>query len=121
MITIGKLLTGACLLTFMSCQKQQNDGYGNILITLKHDGNIVYPAVIYIKSDGTTGNQLEYDDMQVGDPYGQTYFSGLKPGTYFLRASGYDGKTHSFVSGQDTVNIGLQVRTNEKAITVALN
>lgn len=115
-----KILAGCYLFALASCQKQNISDFGNILATVKHDGNIVYPAVLYIRYGTSPAGPSDYDYMQVGDPYGQAYFRNLAAGTYSLSASGIDGRTHSIVSGMAVLCIGSQVRTNIKSITVEL-
>jgi len=99
------------LLSSLACQKQHIDGYAELIVSAKHNGQSVPGATIYL-----TYTAFTY--MQKTDVTGLAHFDDLPPGAYFIVATG--SEAHKMIKGQVTVILRKRYRQNVVNVEIAL-
>ncbi|MBL7765683.1 MAG: hypothetical protein JNJ58_06300 [Chitinophagaceae bacterium] len=94
-------------LSITSCKKKPSGGLGgnaNLKISVFHHSLEIDSATVYIKFNATdkpTDNQYDLQQVLQKDLAGDSYaiFEGLKPGDYYVYATGWDPSIFSNVNG----------------------
>lgn len=116
-------LSAVFIMLFSACEKD-TDGNGNILVTVKYNGQAVSQASIYLKrgNDTTTTIPPAIFDKQIGaDAVGQAYFENLTPDTYTIFAKGYSQQKSGTVTGKTTTTVVKRFRQNQNDVTINTN
>jgi hypothetical protein len=109
-----------CLFLLSACRKQQADGYADLHVYT--DPNGISNTMVYLRyGTGLPDTLSAYTYQQTADVTGQAYFENLRPGNYFILATGFDEATHKIVKGQATVELRERFRQNVVAVSIALN
>lgn len=107
---------------FSACEKSEDAGNGNILVTVQYQNKAVDQPSVYLKR-GTLSNPNipldQYDKMLSGDSKGQVYFENLPPDNYFIYAKGSVQGLSVYVEGTDSLTIIKRFRQNEYEVIIA--
>lgn len=103
----------------LSCSKE-ND-YGNVLVTIKYNGQAIDQPLIYMKKGTLTNPNIsldKYDKVGSGDASGQVTFSNLAPDNYFFYTRGYSSSKSTYVTGQTSITVKSRYRENSYKIII---
>lgn len=107
-----------------SCQKDDLNGNGTVLVTARENGVAVPQALIYLKADTLANPGLplaQYDQSMRADASGQASFEDLKPGNYYFFATGFSETDQRTVTGETHLTIIRRYRQNDYTITIAMH
>ncbi len=106
-----------------ACCKADNGGNASIVCTVKNSGNYVKGATVYLEynsskppNNGITG----FDTHKTADANSSSVtFTGLKCGTYYIYATGYDSAVSLNIQGGTPYS--LLYRDRAKTRNIILN
>jgi hypothetical protein len=110
-------IAGLAVLYFaMAGCKKDNAANGSLKVIVEHNGIKVTGASVFLNRDSTYHPDSlndEYDKIQKADATGEVVFHDLKPGTYYIYASGFERENHNDIEGTDSIVITDRQRQND--------
>ena len=110
------------IITILSCKKSSTGGDATIVAFQAHHGKAVKGATVYVKfkaADLPSDPTNNYDLKIVGEPNeDHVHIEGLRYGTYYLYAVGYDSMITQTVKGGISAKIKWSERKQEIDINI---
>lgn len=119
---ISLILLVLFFFSLLSCKKKKNDVPADVAVFVKHHGQLIPGAMVYIKynSNEFPGTDLSlYNDSAhagtTGHAAGHAHFENLDAGDYYFYSTGYDSTISDDVMG------GVKLHINESEEKQELN
>jgi hypothetical protein len=112
------------LTCFFSCRKAGTGGKAEVAVFVKHHGNLIPRATVYVKFNekefpGTDVSKYNISKIcgTIGGSKGHTHLDGLKQGYYYFYSLGYDSAISQSVSG----GISLHIKYKQRKENITLD
>jgi hypothetical protein len=116
-----KIIIAMAAIVLFGCKKNGTGGDADIHANIKHHSLPIKGATLYVKFNATelpSDPTTDYDLKEVGCPLcTDIHVEGLRPGNYFLYATGYDSTIMQTVRG----GIGVKIKWNERKEDMEIN
>ncbi len=95
-------------LILVSCEKKQQQDWGDLLIVTEFDGTAEENVEVTLYSSYDNFVNYVFIERQLSDEYGEVYFPELLPGMYYFEAEKIKSSLFSIYAMDSIPVIGLQ-------------